>query len=304
MKTLKILPVLLFIACISLNSFAQSELSVAQEEVSMSKGTHQAYVMEIPQADYDASLKNWKKAIRQNTKNKIQESDHEIFMEGTQIDLIYNAPINIYSALIKKDSSIKMVALFEIDSVFFDFENSEKSIREEKIHSQIKHFLINFGTEQYLFAVEKDLENEENKLKAFNKEMSSLEKEKENILKSIAENEQNIKNSEDAIAGYEADNERKMTEINAKKESISSLENDPALADQAKDQLKSLEKEKKDIENKLEKEQKKIVEYNSTIESLNKEIETNAERQAAQKEEVDKQTQIVEGVRKKLNEIR
>lgn len=304
MKTLKILSVFFFGVCISLNSSAQNVISVVQEEVSMSKGSHKAYVIEIPQADYDASLKNWKKAIRQNTKNKIEESDHEIIMEGTQIDLIYNAPINIYSALIKKDSSIKMVALFEIDSVFFDFENSEKSIREEKINSQIKHFLINFGTEQYLFAVEKELENEENKLKAYNKEMGSLEKEKENLLKSSAENEQNIKNSEDAITGYEADNERKMTEINAKKESISNLENDPALADQAKDQLKSLEKEKKDIENNLEKEQKKIVEYNSTIESLNKEIESNTERQAAQKETVDKQTQVVEGVRKKLNEIR
>ena len=83
-------------SCILLTTVlsAQTSLSVENEQVSMSKGKHNAYILTIPQADYESSLKNWKKEIRQNTKSKVEESDHEVFIAGTQIDLIHTAPIN------------------------------------------------------------------------------------------------------------------------------------------------------------------------------------------------------------------
>ncbi len=283
---------------------AQTSVTVETDQVTMSKGKHNAYLLTIPQADYESSLKNWKKEIRKNTKNKVEESDHEIYIEATLIELIYNTPINIYSSLIRSDSNIKLYAVFEIDSVMFDFENSEKSIREEKINSQIRHFLYNFGTTQYLFAVENELAEEENKLKDLNKELGNLEKEQQNALEAIAENEQNIRNSEDAIAVYTTDNERKISEINSKKESIANLSDDKELRDQANDQLKALEKEKRGIESNLEKEQKNIVRYKSTIEAMNKEVEELVAQQGLKKEQIDSQQKRVEAVRTKLGQIR
>ncbi len=294
------------VSCIALSSMlaAQTPIAVETEEVSMSKGKHNAYILTIPQADYESSLKNWKKVIRQKTKNKIEESDHELFISATQIDLIYTAPINIYSSLIKGDSALRLYAIFEIDSMMFDFENSEKSIREEKINSQIRHFLFNFGTEQYLYAVEKELEKEENALKDLTKELTNMEKEQQQAMEAIAENEQNIRNSEDAIAVHTNDNERKVSEINAKKESIANLGDDKELQDQANDQLKALEKEKRDIENQMEKEQKNIVKYNSTIDAMNKAVEDILARQVQKKEQISLQQGVVEAVRAKLNQIK
>lgn len=283
---------------------AQKEISVITTTLTMSQGDQPAYVVEIPEGNYETTHKNWEKKIRQNTKNKIVEKDHELFMEGTLIEEIYNKPMNIYSAIIKGDSSLKLVAVFEIDSVFFDHATAEESLQSEKINSQIKHYLQNFASLQYMYAVEDELGREEAVLKEKQKDLAGLAKENENLLKKIAENEQNIRNSEDAISSYELDNERKQNEINAKKESLSGISNDPQLAEQAKDQLKSLEKEKKNLENKLEKEQKNLVEYQANIESLNTEVERNLELQTAKKEEIDKQELVVEDVRKKLNGIK
>lgn len=288
----------------SLTIQAQNEIQVTNKFISMSQGEQPAYIVEIPEANYESSLKNWKKLIRQNTKNKIEESGHEIVMKSTLIEDIYSKPINLYSAIIIGDSSLKLIAVYEIDSVFFDFEKVEKSVVNEKINSQIKHFMYNFASQQYMYAVEDELEAEENKLKYLQKELASLGKQSENNMKDNSENEQNIKNSQDAINSYEIDNERKQNEINAKKEAISGISNDPELLDQAKGQLKSLEKEKKGIEGKLEKEQKNIIKYQANIESLNIELERILELQGTKKEEIDAQELVVENVRKKLHAIK
>lgn len=282
---------------------AQKEILISSKKIAMSKGEQPAFIVEIPEADYESSLKNWEKLIRQNTKNKITEADHEMIMMGTTIIEIYNEPINIYSAIIQGDSSLKLIAVFEIDSVFFDYEKSDKTVKEEKTNSQIKHFLNNYATQQYLYAIENELEMEEGKLKDLNKELENLAKENENYLKDISENEQNIKNSQDALSSYEMDNERKQGEINSKKEAISGIANDPELLDQAKSQLKGLEKEKKGIQNKLEKEQKNVIKYQADIESLNIDVERNMELQTAKKAEIDQQELVLETVKKKLHNI-
>lgn len=284
--------------------YAQKPVQISLQMVSMSKGENPAYVSIIPEANYENTVKNWKKIIRQNTKNKVREENHEIIIEGTQIPIISEEPLTIYSAIIKMDSSLKLIALFEIDSAFYDFESSPKSVKDEKLNSQIIHFIRNFSVEQYLFAVEEELDEENNKLQSLNKALSKLTKENENLLKEISENEQNIKSSEDAISGYELENTRKLEEIDAKKQSIASIGEDATLRDQAEKQLKSLEKEKKSIESALEKENKNIIKFNSEIESLNLKVERNKELQALKMEEINKQEDVVEKAKAELHSIK
>ncbi|MEZ5082235.1 MAG: hypothetical protein R2750_02095 [Bacteroidales bacterium] len=284
-------------------TIAQQTIEVINKNVNISKGDQPAYIVEIPQGDFDDVLSNWTKLIRQNTKEKVVQEGHEIQITGTQINEIYPDPINIYSAIINSDSSLKLVAVFEIDSVFFNYEKNS-TVENEKIHSQLQLFMKNFAVEEYENAVEEELEAEEKKLKELNKDLDGLTKENENLHKSVKENEQDIKNSEDAIKSYELDNERKLGEINSKKEAIASLSAQPELQDQAKDQLKDLEKEKKNISNKLEKEQKNIVKYQSNITEINRNIERNLELQEIKLQEINTQEDIVQAVKLKLGGIR
>lgn len=291
---------ILFIFLMPIFLTAQVNIDVIQQSVKMSQGEQPAYIVMIPQADYDQVLKEWKKIIRQNTKSKIEESEHELFIQVTQISEISHNPIDIYSAVIKTDSMVKVVAVFEIDSTFFTYSEEKPDLRTEKTHHGIKNFMMNFANDQYKSAVELELSDAEKLLKTKNKELTDLEKENESYQKEVKESEQNIKSSEDLISSYEKDSERKLSEINSKKESISGLSSDPELSDQAKDQLKALEKEKKNIGDKLEKEQKNIVEDQANIEALNRYIENNVEKQASKKAEIETQEDIVKAIRTKL----
>lgn len=304
MKIYHLSAILFFLSFICLNANGQKDIEINSKYVSMSKGEQPAYYVEIPEANYESTVKNWKKVIRQNTKNKVQEEEHEIVIHATQIIEIYPDPFNLYSAIIKGDSSLKLIAVFEIDSTFFDFSKSDKSVKNEKVNSQIQHFLRNFATEQYMYAVEDEFEAEENTLNKMTKELESMGKQNENLLKDISENEQNIKNSEDAISSYDMDNERKQSEINAKKEAIAGINSDPELLDQAKGQLKALEKEKNGIEKDLEKEQKNIIKYQANIDALNLDVENNLEKQQIKKDEISRQELVVNGLRTKLHGIK
>ncbi len=294
----------LFIILIPFYLSAQESIEIIQQPVKMSQGEQPAYIVSIPQADYDQVLKDWKNIIRQNTKAKIEEDEHELFIEGTQISEINQNPINIYSALIKTDSTVKVVAVFEIDSTFFSYSEEQPDLHTEKTHHHIKNFMRSFAVDHYISAVETELSDAEKLLKTKNKELKDLEKENETFQKEVKESEQNIKNSEDLISSYEKDSERKLSDINSKKEAIAGLADDPELSSQAKDQLKTLEKEKKNIGDKLEKEQKNIVKDQSNIEAINRYIEDNIEKQTAKKAEVESQEDIVDAIKAKLHGIK
>lgn len=284
--------------------FAQTKIEVTNEHATISKGNQPVYVVKIPEANIESVKKDWMKLIRQNTKSKVIESGAEISIQGTIIKEIYNQPINLYSAVISQDSAIKLVSAFEIDSVFFELKEDNKTLQMENTHHAIKEFLKRFAIDQYKLAVQDQMDNEEKKLSNLNKELNDLNKQVENDREKVKENEQNIKNSQDAIAGYEKDNERKIEEINSKKEANAAIKNDPELQKIAKSQLKDLEKEKSSIENNLEKEQKNIVNYQANIDDLNREIESNLKLIEEKKTEISNQQAIVKAVTTKLNGIK
>ncbi|MCF8378167.1 MAG: hypothetical protein K9H49_01240 [Bacteroidales bacterium] len=292
------------IAILPIPGFSQKKIEVTTETVSMSKGEQPAYIVQVPEANYDDVLKEWTKLIRQNTKSKVEEEGIEYVILGTEIESIINQPINIYSAIIKADSSSKLIAAFEIDSMPYVYNEENKDLQAEKTHHNIQHFMRDFAVEQYKNKVSEDLKNAEKDLKTKNKEHKDITKDIENNQKDIQESEQNIKNSQDLISSYTGENERKLSEINNKKESISSLSGDEELAKQAKDQLKTLEKEKRSIENKLEKENKNIVGYEADIQEAERNITNLQEAKKAKENEIRMQEEIVKKIERKLAGIK
>jgi chromosome segregation ATPase len=283
---------------------AQEKIEVVQKSVTISKGEQPAYVVLIPQADFEQVSDDWVKAIRQNTKSKVIETDHEFEILDTEIKDIISKPINLYSALIRMDSSVKIIAAFEIDSSFFSFSEESKTVETEKTHHNIQNFMRDFALEQYKDYVSQELSDAEKVLRTKNSEYKDIVKQIETYQKDIQENEQSIRNSQDLISSYEGENERKLAEINSKKESIASLSGDSELTKQAKDQLKDLEKEKRGIENKLEKENKNIVGYQSKIKEYDRQISDSLEKKTAKNDEIKNQESLIDSIKSKLAGIK
>jgi len=234
---------------------------------------------------------------------KVEELGLEINIMGTQIEEIHHAPMNLYSSIYKIDTVIKLIAFFEIDSIFFVFDETNKTLQSEKNHHAIQHFMRVFAVEQYHSTVAEELEEEEKELKMLNKEFENLKKENENAQKDIEECEQGIINSEHAITTLTTDNERKLEEVNKQKESMASIDKDSEMGKKAKKDLKGLEKDKKNIENQLEKERKNIVECTSTIDEMNRLIDSNTERIEDLELSIDLQEDVVKAVTTKLGGI-
>ncbi len=283
---------------------AQKSIDILHLPVNMSKGSQPAYQVSIPETNLETVKKEWMKLIRQNTKSKVEEMGQELIIKGTLIKEIYPEPINIYSALVGGDSAIKVIAVFEIDSLIFTLDESNKTVQNEKTHNAIKKFMRDFAVGQYSSIVQEQVDAEVKKLGALNKELEDLTKQIESDRKEVKSNEQDIKNSQDAIASYEKENERKMGEIDSKKEANAAVKNDPELRKAAKEQLKSLEKEKSSIENNLEKEQKNIVKYQSKIDELNRSIDNNLTLVEEKKTEITTQEAGIKQVTAKLNGIK
>jgi len=304
---MKIKPLSLIIIAIVIFPFmliSQQKIEVFEDSAAISKGNQIGYAVYIPQGEIDDIKKEWSKIIRQNTKSKVEEMGFEINIMGTQIEEIHHDPINLYSTIYKMDTVLKLITFFEIDSVFFVFTENNKTLQSEKIHHGINHFIKNFAVGQYSIAVQEELDEDEKELKSLNKEFDNLKKENENAHKEIQKCEQGISNSEHAISTLESDNERKLGEINTKKESMASIPKDSDLGKEAKKDLKGLEKDKKNIENSLEKERKSIVECNASIEEMNHLIEKNLEQQEEMKALIEQQEDIVKAVTTKLGGIK
>jgi predicted nucleic acid-binding Zn-ribbon protein len=304
MKTLKQLFILVLVLFVSIISHAQINILVQEQEVNMSKGLQHAFIVEIPQADNDAVIKTWSKYIRVDTKSKVQKAGEEIYILGTEIDQIHKGPINIYSVIFKKDSTEKLVAFFEIDSVFFSKDEASNSIENEKTYHGIKNFVRDFALERYREVVASELKDEQKKLKDLTHDLEKFEKDNVSYQKKIKENEQDILNSESEISSLEAAKTRKVEEVENQKLKVTSLSEDAVLQDMAKKKLKELEKEKKGINKDIEKKHKNIVSYQSNIKEFNRLIEDNQEKQEAKLKEIEDQEDIIERTTNKLQGIK
>ena len=269
----------------------------------MSKGNQPAYVVMIPQTVVKVVQKSWSKKIKQNTKAKVQQNGAEFSIMGTRIVEIYDEPMNVYGAVIQVDSSVKLIALFEIDSLFFSPKVKDSNINNEKIYQGIKQFMHNFAVEEYKYSVSVEMEMESNKLQTFANQLSKLEKQNTNYHKNITTNEQNIAKSESETVLLEKQQERNIEEVDKNRTSLSSAAGKKDEKD-AKKRLNKSEKEKKTIENKLEKEKKKIIDYEAKVSELTRLADDNLMAQVSKREEIDVQKVVVEQVTQKLNNIK
>ncbi len=301
MKTFKSIFVILSLL-FSSQAFSQEKIEIREDNVDMSMGNKPAYIVMIPQANMKDVLKSWTKKIKQNTKAKVEQNGAEHSIKGTLITEIYSDPINIYSAVIQVDSSVKLISLFEVDSIFFTPGVQDSHIDNERTYQGIKNFIYGFALEEYKNAVSDELKLEGNNLKNLANELEKLEKQNTNYHKTIASNELNIKNSESEIILLEKQHERHLNEVDLNRSNLSSASKDEEKG--AKKILKESEKDKKSIENKLEKEKKRIIDYNSKISELTRLAEENLIAQVAKKEDIELQKGFVDKVTQKLSNIK
>ncbi|HOW25208.1 MAG TPA: hypothetical protein PK711_06010 [Bacteroidales bacterium] len=250
---------------------AQVTLEVKEEIKAISRGEQPAFIVDIPGGKYETIRKEWIKYLETGTKLKVQAVSNELNIQGAVFKKITLDSVNVYSSVYDLDSNIRIIACFELDSVFLS--TSSQNPRQNELAVALKSGVRDFAVGQYIKVYEQKLNDENTQLKTLESERKEQVDAIEKNQKSIKESEESIRRSEESIDILDSDLEFKNTEIKNKKAVVASLKSyDPEGYKVADKELGTLEREKKKMENQREKEQKNIVEYKNDIKEAERSI--------------------------------
>ena len=274
----------------------QKPIEVSGASFKLGQDEYSGVQVMIPEAEFEQVEKMWIKALEKGTKSDVSEAHNgEITIFGAYIKSIGDDPVNIYSQIIPRDSTIELNACIELKRNEF--------ITEELYESefnQLKAYMHDFGKEAYIEEVEEQLEAEENVLKELEKELKSLQHDKESMEKKISKNEHNIMVSDDDIRILDADIAIKNEELARAKVRLGSVGDNPVQRETIEAEIKDLEKEKKKMLKSEQKEKKNIVGYNSDIDNIKLEIPALVEQQNQKMQEIEQQRNTVNLFKNKL----
>jgi hypothetical protein len=294
---------LLFIIGLPRQGYTQEEITVRQVKETISQGEQTGFEVIIPQANLDEVKKSWIKKIQQGVKSKALESGNEISIAGALVKEISLEPLNIYSLVTLVDSSVRLVAFFEMDSLFFDPEIYEDEKAGDKILGGIQAYLRTFAVDQYEFAVEEELKAEQAALKELNKQLQDIQKEEEKMESSIKDEENRISQAEEETRILKAEREKQTLVVEEKRIASATLI-DKEAQKAAKDEIKAYEKERDKTDKEINKQEKAIENSKSKIKDYEKAIEEGAEQQELLTGQIEKQEEVVLQVEEKLKGIK
>ncbi len=267
----------------------QKPIEVSGTSFKLGQDEYSGVQVMIPEAGFEQVEKMWIKALEKGTKSDVSEAHNgEITIFGAYIKSIGDDPVNIYSQIIPRDSTIELNACIELKRNEF--------ITEELYESefnQLKAYMHDFGKEAYIEEVEEQLEAEENVLKELEKELKSLQHDKESMEKKISKNEHNIMVSDDDIRILDADIAIKNEELARTKVRLGSVGDNLVQRETIEAEIKDLEKEKKKMLKSEQKAKKNIVGYNSDIDNIKLEIPALVEQQNQKMQEIEQQRNTV-----------
>jgi len=306
MKALNSMAVILFLLFNSLvaeaqqNEFGAYAVTVDDITKTISKGPQPGFKVDVYQAEKKEIENQWSRAIRQDTKSKVENLNNELFITGTILKSISVKPVNVYSIINQYEDHIELNAFFE-DSIFLTKEKSETE------YLAARKFLRDFAVEAYREAVQKEVKAEEKKLSDLESDLDNLAKENDKLHKRINEKERSISSDKDKIATSELDQERVRKLVQAQKGEVSNVKatgSSEEVVKAAEKKLKELESEVSKLEKQEDNLHKDIDKSQAEIREAQRNISDNEHSMELKRGEITKQKEVVYARQKKLESIK
>jgi len=304
MKTVTGLAVI-FILCAShifagtsgIGSDAVKAITVETITKEISRGKQTGMKVDIYQASKKDVAKDWSRLINKNTKSKVEERDNEIFIIGTHISEISNAPLNIYAVINDYLDHIEVNAFFETPDGFISPENSETEFLS------CRKFLRDFGVAAYKDAVKLEIKKEEKSLNGLNSDLKTIVNTNDKLHKNIAKEERDIIDARNDIKSNDLEQDRLRNEIHNAKGLLYNIRGEEAKKE-AEKEIKELEKKLSALKKQNENFHKEIVRSEADIRSYQREIADNNLLVARKEIEIDRQLEVLYQAEQKLLAIR
>ena len=283
---------------------AQTEVQpVVVEEItrSMSKGEQAGFKADIPQAVKKDVEGEWSKIIRKDTKSKVENVNNELSIAGTVLKEISVNPISVYAVMNQYPDRIELNAFFEVDSAVFA--TKEKNETE---YLAAKKFVRDFAVSAYRSAVQNEMDGEDKKLKEMESEFSKLVKENDNLHKKINEEKRSIESTNKKVATSKLDQERVRKQVQEQKEELAKVRDtgNEVIIKENEKKLKTFESEVSKLEKQEDGMHKDNTKSDASIREYERSITANEATMKLQQEEIAKQKQLIQNIRKKMEGIK
>ncbi len=277
---------------------AQKPISVTEDSLSFGKGMLPCLTVSIPEVNYDNTMKSWTKEMQSGTKSKIVKEGNEMTIFGARIKDISPNPLNVYSRMFGLDSMVKISVAFEVKR-----DQYIESNRNETDVDKAKTYLKSFAKEQYLELAKDQSDAEDKKLHDLQKELSSLEREKLRLQKSVEAANTIVFNEKQNLTIQQNELNSLSGEMIEQNKQLNSPEDD-AVKKEKTDYINSLEKKKNKAENAIESSQEKINKANNEIDKANNEIPENDRKQQELNEKIQAQQSVAQKFEEKVKTIK
>lgn len=313
---------LLFAAfMMALNASSQYKVEVETGEKPMSKGTQMAFTVMIPEAKTEEVEPVWKKYVNNRSvgerisnlatqvgnifkseenrasrdRLKVETKGGEMYVRSIEVNKISRYSMDVYARITQLPEGCQFSAFFQYtDSAFIN----ESNVDDERILS-LKSYIRDFGVEAYQSVVDnqiKEAKKEVSKQEGVLKDIESKTKKEE---KSITRYESDIQKSNARIFEVENDIVRVNEIITLKKTSFSAMLKGTTEFDEAKKELKVLEKEKSACFREVKSLKGKIKSKEMDIKSAKNKIEKNEQDRKKQRLVIQEKENIVDQLAKK-----
>ncbi|MDO8928416.1 MAG: hypothetical protein Q7W54_05445 [Bacteroidota bacterium] len=316
----------LFTAIImALNASSQYKVEVETGEKSMSKGTQMAFTVMIPEAKTEEVEPLWKKYVNNRSVGerisnlttqvgnifkseenkasrdhlKVEKKGGELYVRSIEVNKISNFSMDVYARTTQLAEGCQFSAFFQYtDSAFIN----ESNVDDDRILS-LKSYIRDFGVEAYQSVVDKQIKEAKKEVSKQEGVLKDIESKTKKEEKSITRYESDIQKSNARIFEVENDIVRVNEIITLKKTSFSAMLKGTPEFDEAKKELKALEREKSGCFREIKSLKGKIKSKEMDIKSAKNTIEKNELYRIKQQLVIQEKEQLVGPLVKKKEGI-
>lgn len=297
--TMKIKITLLLLLAIPFGSaIPQQAIVVTGDSLKIGNSLIPALSVNIPEVNYEKTLKAWTRNLQSGTKSKVVTENSEMSIFGAKIKEISPNPVNVYSKLTATDSCLSLTVSFELKKdLYIESQNSEAEFNKAGT------FLKNFARDQYVDVARDQADKEERILRDLQKELSSLENEKSRLQRSIQSNYSTIANAKENITIQNNELTTVNTGLVEQNNQLTTMEEGPAKKEKT-EAIRDLEKRKRKAMNSLESSENRISKANNEIDKANADIPKNDRMQEKVREQIVDQEGVYKKYADKLKKIK
>lgn len=223
----KLLLSFLILAFSTLSLWAQDGPAVSEEQRSMSKGSHNALVVTVPEADPKDTNKAWQNFMRDyKGKTKYERRDDEVFSDDAEIEGINDGnTVDVYATIKPITDGAELSVWFNLGGAYVS--KAEHPSYYAIAEQMLKDFTLSVSRDliqEELEAAQKKLEDLNDDLEDLKKDKSKLQDDIQGYEKDIKKAEQNIKDAEQEISTNEESQSTKQTEIDEQRKAVEAIQ--------------------------------------------------------------------------------